>query len=200
MRRVLIVAAGAAARPFTDLVEATALAGQAVDPLDTPATGLARGGFDIILAAGPASPSTMWGEAIIDFVHAGGGLVAGRPATAWFEGWAPWVAFIGARPEGIGRPAAVEPAVTVTVSVQARRHPIVAGLGPVLRLDEAPPRYGPVHDADVVATCDGGPVVWAASRGGGRVVVDALAYDAGSLSLRTNQVILQRALRWVGES
>ena len=39
-----------------------------------------------------------------------------------------------------------------------------------------------------------------AQRGAGRIVVDTLAYDAASLTLPANETILQRALRWVGES
>lgn len=207
MRRVLTLVGWSIGLPFADFVERTGLATDLVDPLDVEPGVLERGGYDAVFAAGhPASsltPDRSWGDAIYTFVAEGGGLVACRAATEWFSGWDEWNEFLGARL------APGEVALDLTegahhhaghVEFASRRHPVVAGLEPMLDLTQHLPRYRAADDTDVLAQCGSGTVVWSTRRGAGRIVVDALAYDADSLSLPANRTILQRALRWVGES
>ncbi|MCC6434901.1 MAG: ThuA domain-containing protein [Acidimicrobiales bacterium] len=207
MRRVLTLVSWSAALPFAHLVESMGFASELVDPLDMDCSVLERGGFDAVFVGGhpslPLSPDRSWGEAIRGFVAEGGGLVACRAATEWFEDWPEWPEFLGARltetrvlVDLTGRP--VLPLAPVEFA--SRRHPVVAGLDAVLDLTDRLPRFGAEPGTDVLAHCGDDAVVWTAVRGDGRLVVDSLAYDAESLSLPANQVILQRALRWVGES
>lgn len=207
MRRALTLAAWSVARPFAELVESIGFANELVDPLDVDPQVLERGGYDVILAAGhpgsALSPERSWGEAICSFVAEGGGLVTTRAPVMWFDDWDEWPPFLGAR--CIGNVVAVDLTGRVVapagpVTFDQRRHPVVAGLEPILDLTDDLPRFDAQADSDVLAWCDDGAVVWSAVRGAGRLVVDALAYDADSLSLPVNQTILQRALRWVGES
>jgi hypothetical protein len=206
MRRVLTLAGRSLAGPCADLVEATGLADEVVDPVAADPERLARGGFDVVFAAGSTGdPPRSWGEAIAAFVEGGGGLVACRPATQWFPDWERWTTFLGARLErrADAERFAVDSTITsVVVQVATGRHghPLVAGFDATLTVTAPLAGYGAVRSATVLASGAGGAVLWCAARGTGRVVVDALAYDAGSLSVRANRVLLQRALRWVGES
>lgn len=206
MRRVLTLVSWSAALPFAHLVEGVGFASELVDPLDMGPTVLERGGFDVVFVGGhpssSLSPEQPWGEAIRDFVLAGGGFVGCRAATEWFEDWVEWQHFLGVRlvesrvlVDLTGRPIDAAP-----VTFAGRAHPVVAGLETVLDLTDRLPRVGADPGTDVLARSGEDVVVWSAQRGAGRIVVDTLAYDAASLSLPANETILQRALRWVGES
>lgn len=207
MRRVLTLVSWSVALPFANLVEAMGFASELVDPLDVDCTVLERGGFDVVFIGGhpslPLSPDRSWGEAIRGFVADGGGLVGCRAATEWFEDWDEWPEFLGARltearvlVDLTGR--LIHPLAPVEFA--SRRHPVVAGLDAVLDLTDRLPRFGADQGTDVLGRRGEDAVVWSALRGNGRVVIDALAYDADSLCLPANQTILQRALRWVGEN
>ncbi len=207
MRRVLTLVGWSVALPFADLVESGGFAAELVDPLDVDASALERGGFDAILAVGHPglpllSPPQAWGEAICRFVAEGGGLVSCRGALDWFEGWDGWPRFLGAR--------RTEERVLVDltgglvlpgppVHFDAHRHPLVAGLHEAHEPDGPLPRCQARPGTQVLARAEDAPAVWTVPHGAGHVVVDLLAYDEDSLSLPANKVVLQRALRWVGE-
>ncbi len=221
MRRVLTLAGGAWAGPFAQFVEDNGCSTDPVDPSRSDASRLERGGFDVVFAVGhfaeghsgrAGTVDRRWGEAMCGFVTEGGGLVATRAATQWFNDWDHWPAFLGGwrileadtdtdtdagrDPAGDLDPA---PGAVAAVEFASRSHPVVAGLAPLAGLGTPPACYR-LHDAQPLGHFGRGAVVWSATRGAGRVVVDTLAYDADSLTLPANRAILSRALRWVSET
>lgn len=208
MRRVLGLAGPSESPVLAELVEQIGVAHDVLDPQRAPVAVLERGGFDVVLALSSTavtSPPGAWAGAILRFVAGGGGLVCAAAPLHWFAQRPEWTTVLGAaRTTPTGEDGEAEP----SVCLDAGRHPVVAnldpdrasGAGPLAAARGGTARYvAPVH-ADVIGRCGTHPVVWTASHGGGRLVVDALAYDLSSLSHPINRSILQRAVRWVGES
>ncbi len=147
-------------------------------------------------------PSTR--QAISGFVSAGGGLLAVHSAPICFDDWPEWGDIVGgAWRWGV---SSHPPAGPVSAEVTGD-HPVVAGLGPRIELDDEV--YGdlalrPGIETLAVAWRHPGdepqPVVWAHAFGAGRVVFDGFGHDAASIRHPDNARVLAQALTWITRS
>lgn len=143
-------------------------------------------------------------ETIEHHVRTGGGLLACHTAVICFDANPRWAACIGATwnwdrsshpPRG---PASVAP------TSAGRDHPVTAGIGEFMTLDEIYCFLD--HDEDLVPllTSDHGgvahPVLWARTLGLGRVVTDVLGHDEAAMAQPEHAEVLQRAARWLTAS
>lgn len=147
------------------------------------------------------SPAADVRAALTDFVAGGGGLVALHTAVICFDDWPGWADLVGASWRwGVSSHPPKGPVVARVVA----DHPVVAGLGPELRLhDEV---YGGLDVApgvDVLAVARrmpedaDQPVVWTHRHGAGRVVFDGFGHDAASIRHPGNARLVAQAVAWV---
>jgi len=206
MRRVLVLAAPVTGAAFADLVEGAGGAPTVADPAVHGPDTLERGGVDVVVAVESSGdgpwPDRRWGEAVIAFVEGGGGLVCCRPAATWFAGWDRWDDLLGIRHRTGGPDGDTSGRIDVESPVRFddRAHPVTAGLAARPPLTVVPAPFDAVAGTAVLAHCAGRAVVWTTGAGTGRIVVDSLAYDADALLLPARRTLLERAVRWVGET
>lgn len=141
-------------------------------------------------------------QALAGFVANGGGLVALHTAPVCFDDWPGWGDVLGASWQwGVsGHPpyGPVEARVVVD-------HPVVAGLGPTIALNDE--IYGglAMRKVEVLATArrtpddEDQPVVWTHAYGDGRVVFDGFGHNAKSIRHPANARVIQQAVAWVSE-
>ncbi|NJN50713.1 MAG: ThuA domain-containing protein [Gammaproteobacteria bacterium] len=131
-------------------------------------------------------------QAVFDFVHAGGGLLALHTASICFDTWPGWGELIGARWRwGTSFHPPPQPARVDVVA----EHPIVHAVGPFMLMDEV------YHDLDQLnstplLSSNGQAQLYIATRGLGRTCYDALGHDAESLLQPVHRRIIQRAAAW----
>lgn len=140
--------------------------------------------------------------AVVDFVHRGGGLVGSHTASICFDDWTGWGDLLGGAWVW-GRSSHPPPALA-EVHVVAD-HPVVADLPE--RFSVVDEVYGDLDvraGTEVLAVArrtvddEPQPVVWAATRGRGRVVYDALGHDVASIGHPTHARLLVQATCWAG--
>lgn len=146
------------------------------------------------------SPSAAARRTLVDFVHAGGGLVASHTAVICFDDWAQWGDLLGgAWVWDVSSHPAPQPVVARLV---AHEHPVIADVGDLALTDEV---YGDVamsSDVTVLATARrhdddrDQPVVWTREADRGRVVVDTFGHDALSLRSPAHHRLLLNAVAW----
>lgn len=136
----------------------------------------------------------------VSFVEDGGGLVGSHTATICFDDWPGWGDLLGGA--WVWGRSSHPPPGSVTIHV-VKDHPVTAGLPEAFTVtDEV---YGDLalrSGTDVLAvarrTPDDAlqPMVWACTRGRGRVVYDALGHDVGSLTHPDHARLLAQAVAW----
>lgn len=147
------------------------------------------------------SPGAATRRSLTDFVASGGGLVAIHTTPICFDDWAEWGDVVGgAWRWGVSSHPPFGP-VRAEVLVD---HPVVAGVGPELRLDDEV--YGDLavrDDVEVLATArrtpddDAQPVIWTHRFGRGRVVFDCFGHDPASIRHPGNARVISQAIEWV---
>ncbi len=132
--------------------------------------------------------------ALVEWVRAGGGLLAAHAATVAGQSSPALRALMG------GVFVTHPPAFAFTVYPLYRGHPITAGIEAFTVHDEL---YVQEYDADVevhAVTVDRGvayPMVWSRSEGRGRVVHIAPGHGPEVWSLKPYQRMMQQALDWL---
>ncbi|MEZ5373290.1 MAG: ThuA domain-containing protein [Microthrixaceae bacterium] len=144
------------------------------------------------------SPPPATREALVDHVERGGGLLAMHTACICFDDWPGWGDLLGAS-WAWGR-SSHPPVGSCRVSPTGANHEITSGLEAFTIEDEVyasldqRPGAGPL----LTVAHDGvdQPVLWARTRGAGRVVVDTLGHSPESLRHPTHQLLIRRSARW----
>ena len=132
----------------------------------------------------------------------GGALLGLHTASICFDDWPGWGRILGGAWRW-GR-SSHPPFGPVEVRLDARDHPLLAGLGDFELRDEVygdlDPQPGLVPLAHARATGGGWhPVLWEREVGPGRVAYDALGHDVASLSHPVHRrIVLRAALRLCG--
>ena len=135
--------------------------------------------------------------AIETHVGNGGGLLGLHTASICFDAWPDWAQVLGGAWDWS---RSFHPDLgPIHVNVRSQEHPIVAGLEDFDIDDEIyhylarQPDATPLLSAQ--ATEEDGPqtIMWARGLGKGRVVYDALAHDASSISNASHERILRRS-------
>ncbi len=157
--------------------------------------------YDAWRAEHAYSPPEATRAALDRFVRDGGGLVAVHTAPICFDDWPGWRDVIGgAWRWGVSSHPPRGPVAATLVT----EHPVLAGLPPVMQLDDEV--YGDLDvrdDVEVLAVArrdaddDDQPVVWAHHHGAGRVVFDGFGHDADSIRHPDNARLLRNGLAWV---
>jgi hypothetical protein len=137
---------------------------------------------------------------VTDFVEGGGGLVGSHTASICFDDWPGWGDLLGgAWVWGRSSHPAPAPAEVHVLG----EHPVTAGLP--ARFTVVDEIYGGQdlrHGSQVLAVARRSPddvlwpIVWACTRGRGRVVYDALGHDVGSLTQPDHARLLVQAVAW----
>lgn len=150
------------------------------------------------------SPPATTREQLARYVRDGGGLVALHTTPICFDDWAGWGDIVGgAWRWGV---SSHPPGGPVRADVVGD-HPVVAGIGPTVELDDEV--YGDldVRDGvDVLAVArrhdddDEQPVIWVHRYGAGRVVFDCFGHDVSSIDNATNRRIIAQAIDWVADA
>lgn len=137
---------------------------------------------------------------LADFVADGGGLVALHTAPVCFDDWPLWGDVLGASWHwGVSGHPPYGPVEATIVS----DHPVVAGLGPTIALDDEIYGSMDMRQVDVLATArrspddEDQPVIWTHRFGDGRVVFDGFGHNAASIHHPQNAQVIQQAVAWV---
>ena len=149
---------------------------------------------------GPDKPYRTWmtpeqEQAVVDFVAAGGGLLALHNATGLYPAGGPYLRLLGGTYDGHG------PLERFRVRVTDPRHPIAAGVGEYEIADE---QHTPVPDRSKVhiflkSLSDEGVTAaagWAYEHGRGWVAYLANGHTRESLVHPMVRLLLRNALRW----
>jgi len=150
------------------------------------------------------SPSAPARRAITDFVHGGGGLVAGHTAVICFDDWPQWGGLLGGTwVWDVSSHPAPSP---VAARLASTPHPVLDGVTGLELVDEVYGDLSMADDVTVLATARrhaddaDQPVVWARTVGRGRVVVDGFGHDASSLQSPDHRRLLLNAVAWCAQA
>lgn len=146
------------------------------------------------------SPSPQARQAIVDFVHQGGGLVACHTAVICFDDWPQWGELLGGSwVWGTSSHPAPAPVVAHLVTPG---HPVLDGVDRLDMVDEVYGDLAIAPEITVLATARrhdedaDQPVVWTRTVGRGRVVVNGFGHDAASLCTPNHRRLLENAVTW----
>ena len=206
----LAVAHGHVAETVTDPDAAAArLADEGADPIDALVIDglwwrMTGDAYDAWRPEHGYSPSGATRATLARYVRDGGGLVALHTTPICFDDWAEWGDIVGGSWRwGV---SSHPPYGSVRAEVVVD-HPVVAGVGPTVELDDEV--YGDLDlrdDVEVLATArrhdddDDQPVIWVHQYGAGRVVFDGFGHDVSSIDHASNRRIIAQAIDWVARS
>jgi len=149
---------------------------------------------------GPGKPGAVWmtpdqERAIVNFVEAGGGLMALHNATGLYPEGGPYLGLVGGTYKGHG------PLERFRVTVVDRNHPITRGVADYEVADEQhtpTPDLGKVHLLLESRSAEGvvGAAGWAYQAGQGRVCYLANGHTREAMFHPEYQKLLQNAVRW----
>jgi len=154
--------------------------------------------YDPYRATWAYSPSPTLRDAIEAFVAEGGGVLALHTAVICFDDWAGWGDLLGAR--WVWGRSHHPPPENFRIERSEVAHPIADGVTAFPIDDErytdldVAPDVAPLFTSDAASGHQ--PLVWACSRGRGRVVCDLLGHDRRSFLDPTHARLLLRAALW----
>jgi type 1 glutamine amidotransferase len=140
-------------------------------------------------------------QAIVDFVHGGGGLLGLHTASICFDDWPQWGEVLGVRWRwGCSFHPPLGP---VQVKVNREAHVVTRNVTDFELEDEVYQKLELAGDAVALATASvagedaAHPVIWAHRYGRGRVIYDALGHDAASLQQPPHAQFMHQACEWI---